>query len=79
MFKSPARKITPDPSVNCYNPDASGPVCMACRYPRFILDLAARYPGDRLHPLPAWTWITWIMSTATAAGRRGRGSWLRMW
>jgi|GEM_PF-6632020 hypothetical protein len=43
--KVPARNITPDPCDNCFNPDASGPVCTACRYPWFILDLAARYPG----------------------------------
>ncbi len=39
------RKITPEPCASCSNPDASGPVCTACRYPRFIHDPAARYPG----------------------------------
>jgi hypothetical protein len=41
----PARNITPEPCANCVNPDASGPVCMACRYPRFILDPASKHPG----------------------------------
>jgi hypothetical protein len=38
-------KATEEPCANCFNPDASGPVCTGCRYPRFILDPAARYPG----------------------------------
>jgi hypothetical protein len=39
-----AREITPEPCDNCFNPDASGPVCMVCRYPRYILDLAIEHP-----------------------------------
>ncbi len=34
-----------DPCANCFNPDASGPVCTVCRYPKYIPDPAVRYPG----------------------------------
>jgi hypothetical protein len=34
-----------EPCANCFNPAASGPVCATCRYPRFILDPASKYPG----------------------------------
>ena len=43
--KSPARNITPEPCANCFNPDAGGPGCTACRYPWFVRNLAARHPG----------------------------------
>jgi hypothetical protein len=41
----PAPSITPEPCANCFNPDASGPVCMACRYPKYMPNPAIEHPA----------------------------------